>query len=69
MKRSPFQIDPSAALAAHARMPAGVRFRHLHDDPESREELRAEMKRMRSLRAQERARQRDRAERMAKELA
>lgn len=69
MKRSPFLFDPSAALAAHARMPAGVRFRHLLDEPESTQELKAELQRMRVRRSHERARAREIAARMAKEIA
>lgn len=55
---NPFALlaDPSAALAVHERMPAGERHVHLHDDPETREEIRAEIQRQRVREAHRRAR-------------
>jgi hypothetical protein len=48
--------DPDAALAAHARMPAGERHNLLTDDPETKDEIRAEIQRQRVRDAHRRAR-------------
>lgn len=63
--RDPFAMlaDPSAALEAHGRMPAGDQHVHLHDDPMTPEEIRAEIQRKRVREAHRKRAERERAAR------